>query len=133
MLFPRGESRFCGKINWKTICETIPGQFPVKQFFFAKLAEVGADWITVSFDGTKEEYNRIRKPLIFEDTLQKLKDIKLYKDKHGLAKPVIKVQGIWPAIKKDPEGYYNALSPVSDLVAFNPLIDYLHNDSGIVF
>jgi len=101
--------------------------------YFAKLAEAGADWITVSFDGTKEEYNRIRKPLIFEETIQKLKDIKLYKDKHGLVKPVIKVQGIWPAIKKDPEGYYNALSPVSDLVAFNPLIDYLHNDSEIIF
>lgn len=101
--------------------------------YFIQLAEAGVDWITVSFDGTGEEYEKIRKPLKYEETLQKLGDIKNYKERQGLSKPVIKVQSVWPAIRKNPEEFYTALSPVSDLVAFNPLIDYLHNDSDIVY
>ena len=101
--------------------------------YFSKVAEAGADWITVSFDGLGEEYNRIRKPLIFEETLQKLRDIKDYKATRGLKRPVIKVQGVWPAIRNSPEEFYNTLAPVSDLVAFNPLIDYLDKDSDIVY
>ena len=101
--------------------------------YFEKIAEAGADWITVSFDGLGEDYNKIRKPLIFEETLQKLKDIKDYKKSRGLTKPVIKVQGIWPAIRNHPEKFYDTLAPVSDLVAFNPLIDYLGNDEDIVY
>lgn len=101
--------------------------------YFKQLADAGADWITVSFDGIGEEYNKIRKPLKYEETLQKLINIKDYKEQNGLSKPVIKVQGIWPSIRNSPDEFYNALAPVSDLVAFNPLIDYLHNDSDIVF
>jgi len=101
--------------------------------YFEKLVEAGADWITVSFDGLGEDYNKIRKPLIFEETLQKLKDMKDYKKARGLTKPVVKVQGVWPAIRKDPENFYNTMAAVSDLVAFNPLIDYLGKDTDIVF
>ena len=101
--------------------------------YFKKLANAGADWITVSFDGLGEEYNQIRKPLTCEETLQNLKDIKNYKEKNNIRKPVIKIQGIWPAIRKDPENFYNTMAAVSDLVAFNPLIDYLGKDTDIVF
>ena len=31
--------------------------------YFKELQEAGADWITVSFDGVEEEYNKIRAPL----------------------------------------------------------------------
>ena len=101
--------------------------------YFKKLVEAGIDWITVSFDGVDEEYNKIRKPLIYEETLNKLKSIHNYKKKHKLNKPVIKVQGVWPAIKHNPTKYYNTLSKVSDLVAFNPLIDYLGQDENIQY
>lgn len=100
---------------------------------FIELVEAGADWITVSFDGLGEEYNKVRDPLVYEETLRKLKDAMDYKREHGLGRPVIKVQGIWPAIRKDPEGYYNVMKEVSDLVAFNPLIDYLGLDDHIVY
>lgn len=96
--------------------------------FFIRLVEAGADWITVSFDGLEEEYNRIRSPLKYEETLNKLRAAMEYKAQHGLARPLIKVQGVWPAIRKDPQSYYETLKQVSDLVAFNPLIDYLGND-----
>ncbi len=101
--------------------------------YFSKIANAGADWITISIDGLDEEYNKIRKPLTFVDTLQKLKDIKKYKDENGLVKPVIKIQTVWPAIRENPTKYYNTIAPNVDLVAYNPLIDYLHKDEDIVY
>jgi len=101
--------------------------------YFEKLALAGADWITISIDGTHEEYEKVRWPLKWEDTLQKLKDIKKWKDENGKSRPVIKIQGVWPAIRPNPSGYYNTISPHVDLVAYNPLIDYLHKDTDIVY
>ena len=101
--------------------------------FFEKMVKAGIDWITISIDGIAEEYEKIRKPLKFNGTLKKLKDIKQYKENNNLIKPVIKIQGIWPSIKNNPSGYYNALQPYSDLIAFNPLIDYLQKDGDIIY
>jgi radical SAM protein with 4Fe4S-binding SPASM domain len=102
--------------------------------FFREIQEAGIDWITISIDGLGETYERIRKPIKFADILQKIKDIKKYKDERGLHRPVIKVQGIWPAIKESgPKTYYDTFAPYADLVAFNPLIDYLGNDSDIEY
>ena len=97
--------------------------------YFKQLVDAGADWITVSFDGLGEAYNNIRAPLKYEETLAKLRAAMEYKQQHGLARPLIKVQGIWPAIRKNPQDFYNTMREVSDLVAFNPLIDYLGNDA----
>ena len=101
--------------------------------FFKQCANAGIDWFSISIDGTDEEYNRIRKPLKFNDIIKKLQDIKEYKDTHNLIKPVIKVQGIWPAIRPNPTKYYNTIAPLVDLVAYNPLIDYLRKDHEIVY
>ncbi|MDB5807748.1 MAG: Fe-S oxidoreductase containing radical domain [Betaproteobacteria bacterium] len=101
--------------------------------FFQKVQEAGIDWITISIDGLKETYEHIRKPLKFDDLLDKLKAIKKYKEDRGLLKPVIKVQGIWPAIQENPQGYYDTFAPITDQVAFNPLIDYLSNDKDIEY
>ena len=101
--------------------------------YFIQLAEAGVDLITISIDGMGETYNEIRKPLIFEETLQKLQDIAAYKKEKGLDKPLIKIQGVWPAIRETPEEFYNTFLPITDLIAFNPLIDYLHKDSDIVY
>lgn len=104
-----------------------------KPKFMASMIDAGIDWVTISVDGVDEEYNRIRKPCTFDGLLENLTFIKEYKERHGLKRPVIKVQGIWPAIRKNPEKYYKVLSPLTDLVAYNPLIDYLRNDSDIVY
>jgi len=101
--------------------------------YFEKIVDAGVDWITISIDGTGSTYESIRKPLKFDDLLEKIKMIKTFKEKRGLHRPVIKVQGIWPAIKEDAQGYYDTFSPLVDLVAFNPLIDYLANDSEIEY
>lgn len=101
--------------------------------FFKKCVDAGIDWFSISVDGIDEEYNKIRKPLTFEGTLKRLQDIKKYKEENNLIKPVIKIQGIWPAIRPNPTKYYETIAPLVDLVAYNPLIDYLRKDSEIVY
>lgn len=98
-----------------------------------KLIVSGVDWITISVDGIGKEYDQIRKPLKFEDTYRKIQRFYDIKQELGVHKPVIKIQGIWPAIKRDAEEYYNQFMPITDLIAFNPLIDYLDNDEDIVY
>lgn len=101
--------------------------------FTPKVIEAGIDWITISIDGVGETYNKIRKPITFDEILTRVKFIKEYKDKHGLQKPVIKVQGVWPAIRENPQLYYDTFYPYTDLVAFNPLIDFVSRDTNVQF
>ena len=101
--------------------------------FFTDALDAGIDWITISVDGLFGIYESVRKPLKFDQTLQKLVHIKKTKDERRVHKPVIKVQSIWPAIRENPEQYYNTIAPYADIVAFNPLIDYLGNDDDIVY
>jgi radical SAM protein with 4Fe4S-binding SPASM domain len=105
----------------------------LKLDYFILLQKAGIDWITVSVDGMGENYNKIRNPLIFDDTFAKLKEISLYKKQMHLDKPVIKIQAVWPAIRQDPEGFYKTFLPFVDLIAYNPLIDYLHKDTDIIY
>ena len=95
----------------------------------AQLVASGLDWMTVSVDGFGETYNRVRSPLVFEDTYAKIKKIFETKKKLNRHKPVIKVQTLWPAIRHDPQKFYDLFYPYVDLIAFNPIIDYLDNDS----
>jgi len=101
--------------------------------FIEKMIQAGLDWITISVDGLDDMYESIRKPMKFQALLQSIKDIKRIKDDKKATKPVVKIQAIWPSIKRDPEKFYNTLSPLVDLIAFNPLIDYLGNDSKISY
>lgn len=101
--------------------------------YIRQLIAAGVDWITISIDGIGEQYNGIRRPLKFEDTYAKIKRFHEIKKELGVHKPVIKIQGIWPAIKENPEVYYNTFAPITDSIAFNPLIDYLDNDTDIIY
>ena len=100
---------------------------------FEHLIDLGLDWLTISFDGIGEMYEKIRHPLKFDDAVQKIKNYQELKKEKGVVKPVIKVQTIWPAISKNPEEFYNIFNPITDQIASNPLIDYLGNDSDIVY
>ena len=101
--------------------------------YMTKLIDAGLDHMTISIDGMGETYNKIRAPLRFDKTLRKLTDLRNFLDENSLDKPVLKIQSVWPAIKQDPELFYNTFEPLVDLIAFNPLIDYLHNDSEIEY
>lgn len=138
----RGEAtlhtRFVDCIRYakeRGICEvsTLTHGGKLKPSYAEKIIDAGIDWITISVDGLAEQYEAVRKPLKFDDLISKITSIAEYKKEKGLHRPVIKVQGIWPAVRKDVDGYYNTFKPITDLVAFNPLIDYLSKDSDIVY
>lgn len=101
--------------------------------YFTEMLKAGIDWITVSVDGIGDTYESIRKPLKFNDTLNKFKMMKRVKEKYGAHRPVIKVQSIWPAIRNNPEEFYNTIAPYVDLIAFNPMIDFTETNKDIVY
>ncbi|MFZ0183903.1 MAG: radical SAM/SPASM domain-containing protein [Nitrosotalea sp.] len=100
---------------------------------FEKLIDLGLDWLTISFDGIGETYEKIRHPLKFNDQVEKIRKFQEIKKRRGSVKPVIKVQTVWPAISKNPAEFYNIFNPITDQVASNPLIDYLRNDTEVVY
>ena len=100
---------------------------------FEKLIDLGLDWLSISFDGVGEMYEKIRHPLKFDDAVQKIKNYQEIKRRRKSVKPVIKVQTVWPAISKNPNEFLNIFDPITDQVASNPLIDYLGNDKDIVY
>lgn len=105
----------------------------LKDEYIRELISAGADWITVSIDGLDDIYESIRKPLEFDDIYNKIKRFSEIKQEMNVHKPVIKVQGIWPAVRDRVEEFYNKFAPIADQVAFNPLFDYLDNDDDIVY
>jgi len=92
--------------------------------YLKTLLDAGLDWLVISVDGLDEEYETVRHPLKFADTLGKLRALAEHKEKDGLLKPVVKVQGLWPSVKKDPEKYYNTLEPYADLIELIPEVNY---------
>jgi radical SAM protein with 4Fe4S-binding SPASM domain len=112
-----------GEISFLTTLGVIP------EARMEELVLSGADWITVSIDGMRAMYESIRKPLRFMDTVKRLERIRTLREEHALARPAIKVQSIWPAIKENFDEFYDFFSSRVDYVAFNPLIDYLRSDS----
>jgi hypothetical protein len=94
---------------------------------FKKLIEIGLDWLTISFDGVGEEYNKIRAPNKYDEQVKKIKRFAEIKKELGTVKPIIKIQTISSALEKNPEEFYNTFEKISDQIAANPLIDFSHN------
>ena len=49
--------------------------------YLEKVIDAGIDWITFSIDGMGQDYYEIRRPLTWEGTLSRLKEIKQIKEK----------------------------------------------------
>jgi len=80
------------------------------------LVDSGLDWISISADGVDEVYNEIRKPLKFDQTIQKIQYMKDYRDSKGLKKPLIRVQSIISAMLRDSQKFENVWKNVCDRV-----------------
>lgn len=96
---------------------------------FLELMDAGLDWITISFDGMGETYEKIRAPAKFDQMVAKIARFAELKRERGAVKPVVKVQTVLPAIEKDPEAFYRVFAPITDMVSANPLIDF-HTDKA---
>jgi radical SAM protein with 4Fe4S-binding SPASM domain len=96
--------------------------------------KAGLDWISFSVDGLDEVYEEIRGPLKFKDTVEKIQKYHEIKKKYGSVKPVIKVQGVWPAVEKsNAERFVEVFKPITDQVASGELRDCLRNDEAIEY
>lgn len=100
---------------------------------FEELVDLQMDWLTISFDGVGETYNEIRSPAKFDEMVLKIKAFAEIKRRKGSIKPVVRIQGIWPAIAANPEAYFETFEPICDEVSVNTLLDYLHKDGEIQY
>lgn len=107
---------------------TLTNGLRLNEAMFTEMMEVGLDWITISFDGLGEIYEKIRRPAKFSRALEKVANYHRIKQDSKRVKPVVKIQSILPAIVDEPEAFYNTFAPICDLVSANPIIDYLQCD-----
>jgi len=98
---------------------------------FVAMMEAGLDWLTISFDGLGDVYEKIRHPAKFEEAVKKIRSYHALREKAGRQKPAIKVQSILPAIERDPGAFYDLFAPITDMVSANPLIDFLGDRSTL--
>lgn len=96
-----------------------------------KLVQSGADYISISIDGLFEDYDRIRKPAKFEETVKRIKNLKKLRDDIGNGYPLLKVNTIWTKIKNNLNEYYDIFGPIADIISFNPDYDYSEEDCPV--
>ncbi len=82
------------------------------------LVNAGLDWISISFDGMGDTYNKIRKPAIFEETLEKIRYIRAYRETQRRKKPLIRVQSVHSAIMGQEQEFLNLWKGVAERVNF---------------
>jgi sulfatase maturation enzyme AslB (radical SAM superfamily) len=100
---------------------------------FEELVDLQMDWLTISFDGVGEVYDKIRFPATYPEMIEKIRAFAEIKRRRKSVKPVVRIQGIWPAIADNPDAYFDAFEPIVDEVSVNTLLDYLHHDEEIQY
>lgn len=100
---------------------------------FEELVELEMDWLTISFDGVRETYEAIRKPAKYDEMVTKIREFAEIKKRRKSVKPVVRIQGVWRAIVKDADEYFDTFEPIADEISTNTLLDYLHNDQDIEY
>jgi len=89
-----------------------------------QLIDAGLSYLSVSFDGVKDVYNRIRKPSRFEEAYNRLREFKELKRRKNSLTPLVRVCTVWPAVAHDPQEYREIMSKVTDKIVYNPFIDF---------
>jgi MoaA/NifB/PqqE/SkfB family radical SAM enzyme len=89
--------------------------------------EAGLTYLSVSFDGVGKVYDRIRHPAKFEEAYKRLLDFKELKRKKGSGTPLVRVNTVWPAVAQNPGEYKSVMSKATDMITFNPFIDFFSN------
>jgi MoaA/NifB/PqqE/SkfB family radical SAM enzyme len=82
----------------------------------AGLIDAGLDWISISVDGTGATYEKIRYPSTYPGIVEKITALKEIRDRQGRAKPLIRVQTIYGAIRENPREYFEFWEKVADKV-----------------
>ena len=110
---------------------TLSNGLKIQGEYAEDLVRSGIDYISVSIDGLHENYNKIRKPARFDDTIHRLQNIRWLRDAIGNGYPRLKVNTIWSQIKRSAEEYYEIFNPIADIISFNPDYDYAEEASSV--
>lgn len=92
--------------------------------FCMTLIDSGLDYVTISVDGLDQSYNELRYPLDFSETVAKIRQLYMLKEKFGKGFPKVKVQGIYDYFKEHALEYYETFKPITDNISFNAKHDY---------
>ncbi len=88
-----------------------------------ELMRAKVDWITMSFDGLRDVYESVRRPLKYNKQIERLRALRKARDElHPDCN--LNVQTIWSAIKDNPEEYVTLMKGIVDRVAINPDMDF---------
>lgn len=90
-----------------------------------QLVDAGLDWLSISADGVGEVYNEIRQPAVFEETIERVRYMKEYRDGKGLTKPLLRVQSVMSAVENDPDSYHKAWEGIVDRI--NIIADHIRD------
>jgi len=107
--------RYAKKIGIKEVAFLSNAEFLTKEMAEA-LVDSGLDWLSVSADGVGEIYNEIRRPAIFEETLERVAYMKKYRDGKGLTRPLLRVQSIMSAVENSPDTYRRSWENIVDRI-----------------
>ena len=82
------------------------------------IIEAGLDWISFSFDGMADTYNIIRAPAIFEETVEKIRNLRILRDRMNRKKPLIRVQSVLSVIQERADEFLAIWDGIADMVNF---------------
>ena len=88
------------------------------------LIDAGLDYVSLSVDGLAGAYDKLRYPLKFDETVERIANIHRLREEYGNGYPKIKVQGIYNYFKDEVIDYYNVFLPITDNISFNVEHDY---------
>jgi MoaA/NifB/PqqE/SkfB family radical SAM enzyme len=124
--------RYARKVGIKEI-DSLSNGLRLSPEMFEELVDLQMDWLTISFDGVGSTYEAIRAPAKYDEMVAKIRGYAETKKRKRSVKPVIRIQGVWPAIAENPNEYFDVFEPLADEVSVNTLLDYLHNDNEIQY
>jgi radical SAM protein with 4Fe4S-binding SPASM domain len=81
-------------------------------------------YVSISFDGIGDTYEAVRAPAEFEESYSRVARLSRKRDEAGSMNPQVRACAIWPAIAKDPDGYYETMRKVTDYVVHNPYTNF---------
>ena len=99
-----------------------------------KIVDAEPSWISFSFDGIGEAYNKIRTPTkfkgkeskynAFEVVSSNIKRLVKIRDRAGKKRPQIRSNTIFPAVSKNIDEYYHTLKDLGvDMITVNEMLD----------
>ena len=88
------------------------------------LIDSGLSYLAVSFDGIDDIYEKIRHPAKFSENYQILERLRTIRTEKNALIPQVRLCTIWPAIRDNPDAYYQKMKPVSDYIVCNPYINF---------